>query len=115
MRVCYAHCASYVAKGGRVLAAFQLFGSSLLSLSLAVALSHCGCCSELLTVGSCSLLTVLFPAPQPSEEIVRLFDWLLLLQPGGQVVYFGPVDNVAEVRTGGAVVSWHVVTSWISR
>ena len=31
---------------------------------------------------------------QPSNEIVKMFDWLLLLQPGGQVVFFGPVHDL---------------------
>ena len=33
---------------------------------------------------------------QPSNEIVHMFDWLLLLQPGGQVVFFGPVHDLVS-------------------
>lgn len=33
---------------------------------------------------------------QPSVEIFSQFDWLLLLQSGGEVTYFGPTDQVQD-------------------
>jgi ATP-binding cassette, subfamily G (WHITE), member 2, PDR len=31
---------------------------------------------------------------QPSQEVISLFDWILLLQPGGTMVYFGPLEDL---------------------
>ena len=39
-------------------------------------------------------MAVICTIHQPSNEIVHMFDWLLLLQPGGQVVFFGPVKEL---------------------
>jgi len=41
-------------------------------------------------------IPVLCTIHQPSAEIFNQFDWLLLLQSGGEVVYFGPVDEVPK-------------------
>lgn len=45
-------------------------------------------CKELHQTGIVSLL-------QPSDEMVRLFDKLLVLGPDGELAYFGPVDREA--------------------
>jgi ABC-type multidrug transport system ATPase subunit/ABC-type multidrug transport system permease subunit len=41
-------------------------------------------------------ISVICTIHQPSNEIVNMFDWMLLLQPGGRVVYFGPVDELGD-------------------
>jgi hypothetical protein len=42
------------------------------------------------------LQAVLCTIHQPSMEIFELFDWILLLQKGGEVAYFGPVPNMIK-------------------
>lgn len=44
--------------------------------------------------GACSEKAVLCTIHQPSAEVFEVFDWLLLLQRGGRVCYFGPVNSM---------------------
>ena len=39
-------------------------------------------------------IAVICTIHQPSAEIVLMFDWLLLMRPGGEVVYFNPVQHL---------------------
>ena len=41
-------------------------------------------------------ISVICTIHQPSAEIVLMFDWLLLMRPGGQVVYFNPVRHLPD-------------------
>jgi ABC-type multidrug transport system ATPase subunit/ABC-type multidrug transport system permease subunit len=60
-------------------------------LSSAAALEVMRCIRKL-----ANSVSVVCTMHQPSAEIVAAIDWLLLLQPGGQVVYFGEMSGVAE-------------------
>jgi ATP-binding cassette subfamily G (WHITE) protein 2 (SNQ2) len=50
-------------------------------------------------------MAVICTIHQPSNEIVHLFDWLLLLQPGGEVVYFGPVTELVAYLVDNKVAA----------
>src|ERR1700730_6979471 len=39
-------------------------------------------------------ISVICTIHQPAAEIVGMFDWLLLLRPGGHVVYFSKMKNL---------------------
>ena len=41
-------------------------------------------------------IAVICTIHQPSAEIVLMFDWLLLMRPGGEVVYFNPVKKLPD-------------------
>ena len=41
-------------------------------------------------------ISVMCTIHQPSAEIVHMFDVLCLLKSGGEVAYFGPIDDVAQ-------------------
>jgi ABC-type multidrug transport system ATPase subunit/ABC-type multidrug transport system permease subunit len=45
-------------------------------------------------------IAVICTIHQPSAEIVLMFDWLLLMRPGGEVVYFNPVKHLPEFFKG---------------
>ena len=49
---------------------------------------------------TCSSKAVLCTIHQPSMEIFELFDWIMLLQAGGRVAYFGPVSKMIEYFSG---------------
>lgn len=42
----------------------------------------------------CKTKATMVTIHQPSAEVFSLFDWMLLLQKGGRVVYFGPIDQM---------------------
>lgn len=44
----------------------------------------------------CESKAVICTIHQPSMEVFSIFDWLLLLQKGGRVAYFGPVGRLDE-------------------
>ena len=62
-------------------------------LYLACAADFSGCQAVLCTIH------------QPSMEIFELFDWIFLLQAGGRVAYFGPVDKMIRFVLRGCLVS----------
>jgi ABC-type multidrug transport system ATPase subunit len=39
-------------------------------------------------------ISVVCTIHQPAAEIVEMFDWLLLLKPGGEVIYFNPIKHL---------------------
>eukprot|EP00516_Mucochytrium_quahogii_P007391 CAMPEP_0203758064 /NCGR_PEP_ID=MMETSP0098-20131031/10829_1 /ASSEMBLY_ACC=CAM_ASM_000208 /TAXON_ID=96639 /ORGANISM=" , Strain NY0313808BC1" /LENGTH=1683 /DNA_ID=CAMNT_0050650311 /DNA_START=424 /DNA_END=5472 /DNA_ORIENTATION=- len=43
---------------------------------------------------ACADKAVLCTIHQPSPELFKIFDWILLLQAGGRVCYFGPVKEM---------------------
>ena len=49
---------------------------------------------------TCKGKAVICTIHQPSAEVFALFDWMLLLQKGGRVCYFGPLDKMREYFEG---------------
>ena len=45
---------------------------------------------------TCAGKAVICTIHQPSREVFELFDWMLLLQRGGRVCYFGPAEKMNE-------------------
>ena len=49
---------------------------------------------------NCKNRVVICTIHQPSREIFERFDWMLLLQAGGHMAYFGPLSNLVPFFVG---------------